>query len=48
MENNNKNISAEKIKNKIIEKIPSGTPYYTWRKDKGFVINGYIVEDKNG
>ena len=45
----NKNISAEKIKNKIIEeKTPSGTPYYTWRKDKGFVINGYIVEDKNG
>jgi hypothetical protein len=33
----NNNISAEKIK----------TPYYTWRKDKGFVINGYIMEDIN-
>jgi hypothetical protein len=29
------------------EKTPSGTPYYTWRKDKGFVVNGYIIEDKN-
>ena len=40
------NISAEKIKTE--EKTPSGTPYYTWRKDKGFVVNGYIIEDKNG
>ena len=23
-------------------------PYYTWRKDKGFVINGYLKEDKDG
>lgn len=22
-----------------------GTPFYTYRKDKGFVINGYIKED---
>jgi hypothetical protein len=41
MEKSNKNISAKEIEK------PSGTPYYTWRKDKGFVVNGYIIEDKN-
>jgi hypothetical protein len=41
---NKTNISAKEIKT---EEKPSGTPYYTWRKDKGFVVNGYIIEDKN-
>ncbi len=44
MEKINKNISAKEVET---EEIPSGTPYYTWRKDKGFVVNGHIIEDKN-
>lgn len=36
-----------KIPAKIIkteEKIPT----YTWRKDKGFIVNGYLNKEENG
>ena len=36
------------MKNKPQEKDKNRTPFFTWRKDKGFVINGYLKEDKDG
>lgn len=29
------------------EKNNNIIPFFTWRKDKGFVINGYIKDDVN-
>ena len=42
------NETSIKMKNKPQEKDKNRTPFFTWRKDKGFVINGYLKEDKDG
>lgn len=34
--------------NKPQEKDKNKVAFFTWRRDKGFVINGYLKEDKDG
>ena len=36
------------MKSKPQEKDKNKVAFFTWRRDKGFVINGYLKENKYG